>query len=31
MTVYKALRSMGIDALVSIGGDDTLTTAAKAI
>ena len=29
MTVYKALRSMGIDALVSIGGDDTLTTAAK--
>ena len=29
MTVYKALCSMGIDALVSIGGDDTLTTAAK--
>ncbi|MBR5626788.1 MAG: 6-phosphofructokinase [Thermoguttaceae bacterium] len=29
MTVYKALESLGIDALVSIGGDDTLTTAAK--
>jgi len=29
MTVYKALRSLGIDALISIGGDDTLTTAAK--
>jgi 6-phosphofructokinase 1 len=29
MTVYKALRSLGVDALVSIGGDDTLTTAAK--
>ena len=28
-TVYKALCSLGIDALVSIGGDDTLTTAAK--
>lgn len=28
-TVYKALRSLGIDALISIGGDDTLTTAAK--
>ncbi len=27
--VYKALCSMGIDALISIGGDDTLTTAAK--
>ena len=27
--VYKALMSMGIDALISIGGDDTLTTAAK--
>ena len=27
--VYKALRSLGIDALISIGGDDTLTTAAK--
>ncbi len=27
--VYEALRSVGIDALVSIGGDDTLTTAAK--
>ena len=29
MTVYRALRSMEIDALISIGGDDTLTTAAK--
>lgn len=29
MTVYKALRSMDVDALISIGGDDTLTTAAK--
>ncbi len=29
MTVYKALRSLGVDALISIGGDDTLTTAAK--
>ncbi|MDR3233769.1 MAG: 6-phosphofructokinase [Planctomycetaceae bacterium] len=29
MTVYKALRSMNVDALISIGGDDTLTTAAK--
>ena len=29
MTVYKALRAMGVDALISIGGDDTLTTAAK--
>ena len=29
MTVYKALCSLGIDALISIGGDDTLTTAAK--
>jgi len=28
-TVYKALRSLDIDALISIGGDDTLTTAAK--
>jgi len=28
-TVYKALNSLGIDALISIGGDDTLTTAAK--
>ncbi len=28
-TVYKALRSLGIDALISLGGDDTLTTAAK--
>lgn len=27
--VYDALRSLGVDALVSIGGDDTLTTAAK--
>lgn len=27
--VYEGLRSLGIDALVSIGGDDTLTTAAK--
>ena len=29
MNVYKALRSLGVDALISIGGDDTLTTAAK--
>jgi 6-phosphofructokinase 1 len=29
MTVYNALISLGIDALISIGGDDTLTTAAK--
>ena len=29
MTVYQALCSMDIDALISIGGDDTLTTAAK--
>jgi len=29
MTVYRALCSLGIDALISIGGDDTLTTAAK--
>ncbi len=28
-TVYEALNSLGIDALISIGGDDTLTTAAK--
>lgn len=28
-TVYDALRSMGIDALISIGGDDTLKTANK--
>jgi 6-phosphofructokinase 1 len=28
-TVYRALRSMGVDALVSIGGDDTLKTANK--
>ena len=28
-TVYDALTSLGIDALISIGGDDTLTTAAK--
>jgi 6-phosphofructokinase len=27
--VYRALRSLGVDALISIGGDDTLTTAAK--
>jgi 6-phosphofructokinase 1 len=27
--VYYALRSLGVDALISIGGDDTLTTAAK--
>lgn len=27
--VYEGLRSLGVDALVSIGGDDTLTTAAK--
>jgi len=29
MTVYDALCSLGVDALISIGGDDTLTTAAK--
>lgn len=29
MTVYNALMALGIDALISIGGDDTLTTAAK--
>lgn len=29
LNVYKALRSLGVDALISIGGDDTLTTAAK--
>jgi len=28
-TVYDALRSLEVDALISIGGDDTLTTAAK--
>lgn len=28
-TVYNTLESLGIDALISIGGDDTLTTAAK--
>src|SRR5690242_7171863 len=28
-TVYEALRSIGIDALISIGGDDTLKTANK--
>ena len=28
-TVYDALSSLGVDALISIGGDDTLTTAAK--
>ncbi|RMF98826.1 MAG: 6-phosphofructokinase, partial [Planctomycetota bacterium] len=28
-TVYDALSSLGVDALVSIGGDDTLTTASK--
>ena len=28
-TVYKALCSLGVAALVSIGGDDTLTTATK--
>ncbi len=27
--VYEALVSLGVDALISIGGDDTLTTAAK--
>ena len=27
--VYRALRSLDVDALISIGGDDTLTTAAK--
>ena len=28
-TTYEALLSLGVDALISIGGDDTLTTAAK--
>jgi 6-phosphofructokinase len=28
-TVHAALLSLGVDALISIGGDDTLTTAAK--
>src|SRR5687767_13745139 len=28
-TVYEALRSIGVDLLVSIGGDDTLKTANK--
>jgi 6-phosphofructokinase 1 len=28
-TVYEALRSIGVDAVVSIGGDDTLKTANK--
>lgn len=28
-TVYDALRSLDVDALISIGGDDTLTTAYK--
>ena len=28
-TVYEALRSLGVDALISIGGDDTLKTANK--
>lgn len=28
-TVHEALSSLGVDALISIGGDDTLTTAAK--
>jgi 6-phosphofructokinase 1 len=28
-TVYEALKSLGVDALVSIGGDDTLKTANK--
>jgi len=28
-TVYDALQSLGVGALISIGGDDTLTTAAK--
>ncbi|MDR1478317.1 MAG: 6-phosphofructokinase [Planctomycetaceae bacterium] len=29
LNVHKALKSLDIDALISIGGDDTLTTAAK--
>ncbi len=29
LTVYNALCALGIDVLISIGGDDTLTTAAK--
>ncbi len=29
LTVYDALRSVGVDAIVSIGGDDTLKTANK--
>ena len=28
-TVYEALRSINVDALISIGGDDTLKTANK--
>jgi 6-phosphofructokinase len=28
-TTYEALLSLGVDALISIGGDDTLTTASK--
>jgi 6-phosphofructokinase 1 len=28
-TIYEALRSLEVDALISIGGDDTLTTANK--
>jgi len=30
-TVYNALRALGVDALISIGGDDTLKTANKLI
>ncbi|QGJ69261.1 Pyrophosphate-dependent phosphofructokinase [Planctomycetales bacterium 10988] len=29
LTVHRALRSLNVDALISIGGDDTLTTANK--
>lgn len=29
LTTYNALSSLGVDALISIGGDDTLTTAGK--
>src|SRR5205823_10473194 len=28
-TVYEALKSLGVDALISIGGDDTLKSANK--
>jgi 6-phosphofructokinase 1 len=31
LSVYRALRSLGIEALISIGGDDTLKTANKLV